>query len=29
MEEYNEVLKAMKKDPKSILGIAKKVNYGK
>jgi hypothetical protein len=29
MEEYNEVLKAMKKDPKSILGIAKKVNNGK
>lgn len=29
LEEYNEVLKAMKKDPKSILGIAKKVNNAK
>ena len=29
MEDYNEVLKAMRKDPKSILGIAKKVNNAK
>ncbi len=29
MEDYNEVFRAMKKEPKSILGIAKKVNNAK